>query len=109
MANLYEIRNAARRAEGKQQLQPSAPFASADGGRNYPAIYRTVYEYHERNSPPRIGLEYWEKAADDLGRTASLSGNDPFVKELLMAAYSEMEREYKRLEAQEGMKNADVL
>ena len=143
MASLFDIRDKAQRAEGKQpdgvqvnmlaggypeatQKLPAqevtqtgdaaappaarrtlAPFLSIDGGRNYRAIYRAVCEYHERNSPPRLGLEYWEKAANDISATANSFSNDPFVFALLSAAYDELEREYKKLEAgREGEENA---
>lgn len=133
MASLFDIRDKAQRAEGKQPdgvqlaIQPAdrpkaiqklteqsidaaaqattrrtlPPFMSIDGGRNYRAIYRAVCEYHERNNPPRLALEYWEQAAEDINATASRFNNDPFVFALLGAVYDELEREYKTLEARQ--------
>jgi hypothetical protein len=132
MTSLFDIRDKAQQAEGRQpdgvqlQLQPAEgiaqggssealpaarrtlpPFTSADGRKNYRAIYRAVCEYHERNNPPRLTLEYWERAANDISATANSFSNDPFVFALLSAVYDELEREYKKLEAgREGEENA---
>lgn len=80
--------------------RPLKPFVAINGS-NYRAAYRAVCDFHERHNPPRIdndsGLEYWEAAADDMTAVAKAFHDDPFVIEMLVAVYSELEREYKRL------------
>lgn len=121
MASLFDIRDKAKRAEGNPpageqlRMQPQSdqgdhaaaleaggrtlpPFMGTDSGRDYRAIYRAIFECHERNNPPRLTREYWEKAADDINATASRFHNDPFVFALLVAVYDELEREYRKLE-----------
>lgn len=79
--------------------------------------YRAAYEYHKRHSPPEVDREYWrthtagadfpppaevaywDQAAKDMASTASAHGGSQLLTDLLIAAYSELEREYKRLRA----------
>ena len=103
-----------------QQPEPApAPQASAlcdhSGGRNYKKMYRAAFDYQARHNPPEVNREYWkshepgsdppppeelaywERAAQDVGQTSAAGGNDPFLMDLLMAVYNEMEREYKAI------------
>ena len=93
MANLYEIRQRAQRAEGMGQ-QPASSTA-----RDYSPIYRAITTFHERHNPPRFVDGYWETAVDEMREIAASLDNDRFAIALLSAVYCEMEREYKRLEA----------
>lgn len=98
MTNLYEIRQKAQQAEGIQ-ISTDAPSAFiGTGGNNYKAIYRAVYEYHEKHNPPYLTLEYW-RSATEINELAARFNNDPFAMALLSAVYSELEREYILLKA----------
>ena len=105
MASLYEIRQKAQQAEGRQGDQISmipdayspAPSSTAAPQRDYSAIYAAIRTYHDRHNPPRLTLEYWQEAVKGMGETAASLGNDPFALALLEAVYSEMEREYTHL------------
>jgi hypothetical protein len=107
MANLYEIRQRAKQAQGMQpsstapEAQQAEPFTggNAGGGRDYRAIYRAIYAYHEQYNPPRLTDEYWQSAVEGVKTVAVTFDNDPFITALLMAVYGEMEREYNRLKA----------
>ncbi len=74
MANLYEIRQRAQQAQGMQpsstapEAQQAEPFTggNAGGGRDYRAIYRAIYAYHEQHNPPQLTGEYWHAAATDI-------------------------------------------
>ena len=83
--------------------------------------YRTAYEYHtthyppivsaaywQRHSPadsdpPEIEVRYWSQAAADMA--AAAAGGGAFLTELLYAAYTQLQEEYKAQRAaitQEG-------
>lgn len=36
------------------------PFTGIDEKRDYRAMYRAAFEYHDRHNPPRIDREYWQ-------------------------------------------------
>lgn len=113
MTSLYEIRDRAQRAEGRQpdgaqlQMQPVnvarrvlPPFTGVNGKRDYRAMYRAICECHERNSPPCSTPTYWEHVTADIEATAAQFEKDPFVVALLNAVYDELEREYQAMRAQ---------
>lgn len=88
------------------------PFTGIDEKRDYRAMYRAAFEYHDRHNPPRIDreywqthtpgeadppqvdLDYWEKAAQDICEVSNRFGNDKFMMDLLVAIYDELGREY---------------
>lgn len=88
------------------------PFTGIDEKRDYRAMYRAAFEYHDRHSPPRIDreywqthtpgeadplqvdLDYWDKAAQDICEVSNRFGNDKFMMDLLAAIYDELGREY---------------
>ena len=80
--------------------RPLKPFTALDGS-NYRAAYRAVCDFHERHNPPRLdddnGLKYWEETTDDMQAVCNAFNNDPFVIDMLVAVFGELEREYKRL------------
>lgn len=96
----------------KRQLRP---FTGIDKSRNYRAMYRAACDFHERNNPPTVDIEYWkshspgidetpqaeldywEKAVEDMTATANSLQQDPFLTGLLVAIFEELEREYKAL------------
>ena len=83
-----------------------------DEKRDYRAMYRAAFEYHDRHNPPRIDreywqthepgvddvpqaeLDYWDKAAQDICEVSNRFGNDKFIVDLLAAIYDELGREY---------------
>lgn len=88
------------------------PFTGIDEKRDYRAMYRAAFEYHDRHNPPRIDreywqthtpgiddtpqaeLDYWDKAAQDICEVSNRFGNDKFIVDLLAAIYNELGREY---------------
>lgn len=89
-------------------------FAGVDEKRDYRAMYRAAFEYHDRHNPPRIDrkywrthtpgvdempqteLDYWEQTAHDIQAEAERHGRDPFFVSLLEAVHAELAREYER-------------
>ena len=65
--------------------------------RDISAIYKAVQAYHVRHIPPQDTPGYWEWAISDLQAVAVQYDNSPLVKDLLAAALSDLEREYRRL------------
>lgn len=96
----------------KRQLKP---FTGMDKSRNYRAFYRAACDFHERHNPPTVDVEYWqthkpgedetpqaeldywEKTVDDMAATANSLQQDPFLTNLLVAIFEELEKEYKAL------------
>ena len=88
------------------------PFMGIDEKRDYRAMYRAAFEYHDWHSPPRIDreywqthtpgvddtpqadLDYWDKAAQDICEVSNHFGNDKFMMDLLCGIYDELGREY---------------
>lgn len=105
------------------------PFAGVDEKRDYRAMYRAAFEYHDRHNPPRIDrkywqthtpgvddtpqaeLEYWQQAAQDMQAESDRYERDPFLTTLLEAVYEELAREYEskrqRIATPSGAKDAD--
>lgn len=77
-------------AQPRRQLHP---FIGHDPARDYRRIYRILFDFHERHNPPRGGAEYWDDVCDDMTQTAAAGGDDPFLMDLLVAVFSELERE----------------
>lgn len=91
------------------------PFSGVvDEKRDYRAMCRAAFEYHDRHNPPRIDrkywqthtpgvdetpqseLDYWEQTAHDIQAEAERHGRDPFFVSLLEAVHAELAREYER-------------
>lgn len=88
------------------------PFTGIDEKRDYRAMYRAAFEYHDRHNPPRIDreywqthtpgeadppqvdLDYWDKAAQDICEVSNRFSNGKFMMDLLAAIYDELGREY---------------
>lgn len=99
------------------------PFTSIDEKRDYRAMYRAAFEYHDRHSPPRIDreywqthtpgiddtpqadLDYWDKAAKEIREVSIRFGNDKFMMDLLCGIYDELGREYEAACQQAAEKN----
>ena len=65
-------------------------------------IYKAVQAYHARHDPPQTGPGYWEWAIADMQAVSSLYDNSLFIKGLLGAVFDDLEREYKRLLAEQA-------
>ncbi len=88
------------------------PFTGIDAKRDYRAMYRAVFEFHNQHNPPQTDkaywqqnkpgeadppqadLDYWAKAAADVAAVSKQFGNDKFIMDLLCAVYDELGREY---------------
>ena len=77
--------------------KPKRPPLKSLGGRDYRAMYRAACNFHERHTPAQLSADYWDAAAEDMVEVSNEFGNDPFLMELLVAIYEELEREYKLL------------
>lgn len=81
-----------------------APFTGRDPGRDYRRIYRALFDFHERHNPPRKDdAGYWEDVCEDMTQLSAAHGNDPFMMDLIIAVFGELERE---AEADEQQQNA---
>ena len=94
----------------KRKLEP---FTGMDEKRDYRKLYRAACDFHIAHNPPAVDqeywrthqpgvdtpppaeLEYWEKAARDVGEVYLSNGDDPFLIGLLVEVFDELEREYK--------------
>ena len=68
----------------------------------YNGIYRAVYDLHKRYMPCPVTMEQWEAAARDFGETSSKYSNDQFAIDMLIAVYSELERQWETMHRKEG-------
>lgn len=73
----------------------AAPFTGRDPGRDYRRIYRALFDFHERHNPPRVEAEgeYWAAVCDDMTQLCQTFDNDPFMIDLAVAVFGELERE----------------
>lgn len=115
--------NEGRTSENAPSTQPGLkreikPFTGIDAARDYRAIYRAAFAFHEAHNPPTVDreywrthtpgedmppqaeLDYWENAARDMGAAALTFAGDAFFNGLLIAIYEELEREYKAAQQQ---------
>lgn len=91
----------AARSEGRANQAPtSAAGADIPGGqiqkkRDYRRIYRALFDFHERHNPPRAEAEgeYWAAVCDDMTQLCQTFDNDPFMIDLAVAVFGELERE----------------
>ena len=64
-------------------------------------ISRAACEFHERHNPPRLdddgGENYWNTVTEDMGEIAERFNQDPFIIEMLIAVFGELERQFKLL------------
>lgn len=88
------------------------PFTGIDEKRDYRAMYRAAFEYHDRHRPaqidgeywrthtpgiddmPQVEADYWAQAALDISEVSNSFNNDSFIMALLAAIYTELGREY---------------
>ena len=100
MDSLLEIR---RRAQEVYGQEAGAAPQLADSPKDYRAIFRAAYTFHEQHSPPRLEAGYWAETAKDLTGIMIDFNQDPLLSGLLHAIYADLEREYKHtLEAQQS-------
>lgn len=67
----------------------------------YTKAYRAAFDYQKRWMPCPSDLEEWEAAAREAAAIANQGGNDPFLIDLLIAVYAELERQYKERKDEE--------
>ena len=56
--------------------------------------YRAAFEYHKRWQPCPASLEEWDAATQEICFISNQGGNDPFLKDLLVAVFNDLERKY---------------
>lgn len=99
MDSILEIRRKAQEAQGQVTAEPQP----ADSSRDYRAIFRAAYTFHEQHNPPSLAAGYWAETAKDLTGIMIDFNQDPLLSGLLHAIYADLERDYKHmLEAQES-------
>lgn len=88
-----------------QDQRPAPPSSRAKrpplqslGGRDYRPLYRAACNFHERHNPVQLTAAFWEEVCADMTATANEFDNDPFLMELLLAVFEEMERESRELQ-----------
>lgn len=94
--NLREY--AAQQAQ-KPAQQPTGA-AERQAADPYKAVYRQVFDFHERHKPFPQTPEEWEETARDFAQTVEAAGGSPFAVSLLMAVYEELERQWKGANSQ---------
>lgn len=62
---------------------------------DYAKAYRAAFDYQKRWMPCPSDLEEWEAAAREAAAIANQGGNDPFLLDILVSVYNELERKYK--------------
>lgn len=83
-----------RGAAAQPTRRQAAPFTGRDPGRDYRRIYRALFDFHERHSPPRGDADsYWAAVCDDMTQLCQTFDNDPFLMDLTVAVFAELERE----------------
>lgn len=64
-------------------------------------IFRACFDFMERNAPPPgADAAWWRSVADDMCNTSQAVGDTPFARDMLIAVYSQIEREAKENQQQ---------
>lgn len=92
--------------EKSAQDRKIEPFMSMDGRRNLTAVYRAIFDFHKRHSPPVLDdptedFDYWVDVGKDVIKTSQEFDSDPFITDLLVAVTRDLEREYKAEKAKQ--------
>ena len=88
---MITLRTAEQRAKETQE-QSKKPDQSREQIKLLNAYYRAAHDYMTRHLPPRADEDYWLSAADDLGKTSAMYGNNEFLMDLLAAVFNELRR-----------------
>jgi len=79
---------------------------SVDGTLNYSDVYRQIFNFQRKYTPPRIGsdggAQYWESLSFEIVAMTTEYNNHPFVKDMLNAVYSELGREFEKEKRKHG-------
>ena len=80
------------------------PFQSIDGKSDYRAMFAAAYKFHEKHNPPEADETgepggYWWRVSEDMTQLAQKYNNNDFMNALLLAVFSELEREYNHIQA----------
>lgn len=104
-ANPFEATGAADRPpeppQAAEVMTPQQPARKArkalqsHTGTDYRGFYRLACNFHEKYNPPRADAAYWDAVADEMTEITNQHNQHPFLTELLIAVFSELEREYK--------------
>ena len=64
----------------------------------YKKLFRIAYDFMNRWQPCPENAEAWEAAAENIMEASEAGGNHPFLNDMLIAVYAELERQYKNPE-----------
>ena len=81
--------------EATQPAKRARKALQSRTGADYRAFYRLACNFHEKYNPPRADDAYWSAVADEMNAIAVQHDNNPFLIDMLIAVFSELEREYK--------------
>ena len=113
--NVIAGQGAGKCAQGNQPAlkRKIEAFTGMDARRDYRAMYRAAFAYHESHNPPTVDSEYWRthipgtdpppqvevdywmRTAQDMSNASRQYGDDSFFIGLLIAISEELEHEYK--------------
>lgn len=65
-------------------MQPKNPTINAH--------FKAAYEYYFKYFPPKNTEKFWNSAAAEMNTIAAAHNNHPFVIDLLVAVYADIER-----------------
>lgn len=83
--------------QGKSTKQDETPqngnTRELEAMQGYKKFYGIAYDFHSRHviRGDAGKIEYWDSITEDLGRTLSAGGNNPFLRNLLGAVFWELE------------------
>ena len=102
-------------AEPEASAPQPTGFTDHTGKVDYEALYKAAYDFHKRNSPPVVDLEYWkdhmpgkderpeketaylDRVSQEISSMVSEFHNAPLAWGMCHAIMRELEREYKEI------------
>ena len=83
---------AQRRTDGTSSLTGGTPWES------YRAMYRAVFNFHEKHSGPKETQADWEQISAEAEAIAAQYGGGDFITDLLSCVYCELDRQHSKAE-----------
>ena len=68
----------------------------------YSRFYRLAFDYMARWQPCPENEAAWCAAAKEIAEVSAKGGNHPFLNDMLIAVYTELERQWKAMHRKEG-------
>ena len=85
-------------AEGLQQPQNSPFLTGGTPWESYRAMYRAVFNFHEKHSGPKETQADWEQISAEAEAIAAQYGGGDFITDLLSCVYCELDRQHSKAE-----------